>query len=166
MSELPESLRSLLADWAKLWEVSGLEAELEVSFSPRLKRSLGRCRPAAARITLKAELRGGPPERLAEVLCHEAAHVAVYRKYGPVARAHGAEWQALVRAAGYEPRIRAQAPTGEAGAAPTGRLEYEHRCPVCHTVRYARRPVTRWRCAECLDAGLDGEMIITRRAEA
>ena len=93
------------------------------------------------------------------------AHVAAHRLHGPTAKLHGPEWQALVRAAGFEPRIRTRdaSPaqrTARKGA--TGRI-YEHRCPVCQTVRTARRPMTTWRCAECLDAGLDGALVITRR---
>lgn len=168
---LPTGLRRLLASWATLWDTPGLEDDLTVAFSARLTRSLGRCRPATGRITLRAELRGGPPERLAEVLCHEAAHVAVFQKHGREARPHGPEWRALVAAAGFEPRTGARGESTSAAMEATDesptprRLAYEHRCPVCHTVRLARRPVPRWRCAECLDAGLDGEMIITRRAD-
>lgn len=167
---MPASLRSLVASWAELWETPGLEDAVAVTFSHRLRRSLGRCRPAAGRVTLSADLRDGPAERLAEVLCHEVAHVAVYHKYGRAARPHGPEWRRLVAATGHEPRVREVAselgsgmPT--ASPHPPARLAYEHRCPVCQTVRFARRPVSRWRCAECLDAGLDGVMVITRRSE-
>ncbi|MBX6363591.1 MAG: SprT-like domain-containing protein [Gemmatimonadetes bacterium] len=179
-------LRALLTAWAAAWGDAGLTDAVAISFSPRLRRSLGRCRPATGRITLRADLRDGPAARLAEVLCHEAAHVAVHRRHGRAARPHGPEWRALVEAAGYEPRRlgvdapndRAGAPTRSAAAepvralgtpptaappAPRRRYRYEHRCPVCHTVRWARRPVRTWRCAECLDAGLAGERLITRR---
>jgi hypothetical protein len=33
---------------------------------------------------------------------------------------------------------------------------FEHRCPVCQSVRLARRRMTAWRCAECVEAGLNG----------
>lgn len=180
-------LRALVSAWAAAWGDAGLADAVAVSFSPRLRRSLGRCRPAAGRITLRADLRDGPEARLAEVLCHEAAHVAVHRRHGRAARPHGPEWRALVEAAGYEPRrlgadpppdrARAGSPAGPAAAEPAGsrptppaaarrnpaaRYRYEHRCPVCHTARWARRPVRAWRCAECLDAGLAGELLITR----
>jgi ribosomal protein L37AE/L43A len=39
---------------------------------------------------------------------------------------------------------------------------YLHWCPVCHSRRFARRPMARWRCAECVDAGLPGALQITR----
>jgi SprT-like family len=47
------------------------------------------------------------------------------------------------------------------GGDPAARVRFAHRCPVCQTVRYARGPVHRWRCAACLDAGLDGVLEIT-----
>lgn len=185
------SLPDLITHWSARWHTPDLAERLTITFSARLRRSLGRCRPATGRITLQAALRDGPPERLAEVLCHEAAHVAVYLLHGASARPHGDEWRALVTAAGFTPRVHAGTSTPlpwravhsdtessasshptqpTAAAGPTysprdhaPRLPYEHRCPVCHTVRYARGPVPRWRCAECLDVGLAGELCVTRR---
>jgi hypothetical protein len=43
---------------------------------------------------------------LEEVLCHELAHVAVYRLHGRAVRPHGPEWKGLVAAAGFKPRAR------------------------------------------------------------
>jgi ribosomal protein L37AE/L43A len=36
-----------------------------------------------------------------------------------------------------------------------------HRCPVCHSVRRAKRPVQQWRCRSCHEAGLNGCLEIT-----
>ena len=150
--------------WSKLWDLPELSESVSVVFSRRLTSTLARCRPAEGRIVLRADLRDAPARRLDEVLCHELAHVAVHRLHGPSAKPHGPEWQALVRAAGFQPRIRTRdASHGKRNArrAAAGRI-WEHRCPVCQSVRTARRPMTAWRCAECLDAGLDGALIITR----
>lgn len=163
-----QELREAVAGWARLWGVPGLEDMVTLTFSPRLRRSLGRCRPATGRITLQSALRDAPPAALLEVLCHEAAHVAAHRIAGPEAKPHGPEWRRLVEAAGYEASVRRMEATASPARAgdgtPPGRLVYEHRCPVCQTARFARRPVPAWRCAECLDAGLSGEMIVTRHA--
>ena len=43
------------------------------------------------------------------------------------------------------------------------RYLYIHRCPVCQAEQIARRAVRRWRCAACVEAGLDGELEIWRR---
>jgi predicted SprT family Zn-dependent metalloprotease len=149
----------LLEDWAQTWGVPHLATAVTVRFSHRLQRSLGRCQPSLGLVTLSAALKAGDQNVLAEVLCHEVAHIAAYRLHGPRARAHGKEWRDLVSAAGFEPRVLAR----EAGAPRTRRSRkrsYEHRCEVCQLVRYGGRPVPQWRCAECLSAGLAGTLTI------
>jgi predicted SprT family Zn-dependent metalloprotease len=161
---MSDELRSLITKWGALWGVPDLESGISVTFSGRLKKSLGRCRPSLGRITLRSDLQNENSSRLVEVLCHEAAHVAAYKLFGSAAAPHGPEWRSLVTQAGFEPHVRTAGPSAEQRAPSEGppTLAYEHRCPVCHTVRYARRPVSRWRCAECLDTGLPGELVITR----
>jgi 8-oxo-dGTP pyrophosphatase MutT (NUDIX family)/predicted SprT family Zn-dependent metalloprotease len=163
--------RARLEVWGRIWGVPDLADVTTVAFSTRLRRSLGRCRPASGRITLHAALKCDEEDLLAEVLCHEAAHVAAHRLSAGEARPHGVLWRQLVRAAGFEPHTRRQGwPAGVTGHVPgqataraaTGRYTVEHRCPVCHTVRYARRAVPAWRCAECQDNGLPGELVIRR----
>jgi predicted SprT family Zn-dependent metalloprotease len=152
------------AVWGELWGIADLAERVTVSVCHRMRRSLGRCVPAQGTIRLSAVALDAPPEVLAEVLCHEAAHVAVHVLHGAVCQPHGPEWAALVRMAGFEPR------TGlpfEHRNDPFQRqshsdLTYEHRCPVCQSVRLARRPVRRWRCANCVATGLDGRLEITR----
>jgi 8-oxo-dGTP pyrophosphatase MutT (NUDIX family)/predicted SprT family Zn-dependent metalloprotease len=157
-----------LRGWGTIWQDPTLADAVQIRFSTRLRRALGRCRPAAGTITLQASLLHDRPELLMEVLCHEAAHIAAWRRFGPAARPHGAEWRALVHAAGFEPRVRAHilasAPPRQVGSPPL--LPFEHRCPVCQFVRYARRPVSVWRCAACRAGGGSGELTITRRTPA
>jgi hypothetical protein len=109
--------------------------------------------PAAAPDPLDVRLRS-----------HQA--LALYQQGSYVAAR--AEWRALVHAAGFEPRVRAlilaSAPPRQVGSPPL--LPIEHRCPVCQFVRYARRPVSVWRCAACRAGGGSGELTITRRTPA
>jgi len=166
---IPETLQSLARLWAELWGVPGLPDSMRVEYSTRFRSSLGLCRPALGRIRLAAHLKDGDPDLLEEVLCHELAHVAVHRLHGREAKPHGPEWKRLVREAGFEPRLRIMT---EEGRGPTQsphrrnqpRPRWEHRCPVCHSRRMAGRPVPEWRCAECLEAGLSGKMVITKLA--
>jgi predicted SprT family Zn-dependent metalloprotease len=158
-------IRCLLRRWGDIWGVPELAGSVEIGFSSRLRRSLGRCRPAAGRISLHSDLQHSLRHRFPEVLCHEAAHIAVYKLFGVGARPHGAEWATLVEAAGFEASTHSTEPLLPHDRPPafSGVLEYEHRCPVCHAVRFARRPVPRWRCAECLESGLSGEFVVTHR---
>jgi predicted SprT family Zn-dependent metalloprotease len=146
--------------------VVGLERRLEVTFSGRFRRSLGRCVPAAGEIRLAAFLLAGTQAVLWEALCHEAAHAAVYELYGRGPAPHGEEWRALMRAAGFQPRVRVPASLLPDASVRWQRAEslWEHRCPICHASRVARRRVPQWRCAACRAAGLEGELITTRVA--
>ncbi|MEZ4416163.1 MAG: SprT family zinc-dependent metalloprotease [Gemmatimonadota bacterium] len=163
---IPPDLEPLVRQWGRRWGLPDLADHLSVRFSDRMTRSLGRCRPASGRVRLAAHLQDGPAALLEEVLCHEVAHVAVHQLQGRGSPPHGPIWRELVEAAGYPARMRAPATsTATAPSRPTGpRPRYVHRCPVCHTERMARRPVPEWRCAECLAAGLDGRLEITRLA--
>lgn len=158
-STLSELLHQV-AQWSTLWGVPGLENRLTLAFSARLRTALGRAVPNRQSVRLNAALLHGPQPLMLEVLCHEVAHLAVFELHGRV-RPHGAEWQALVHAAGFTPRIRAAVGDIES-VIPSLRARqlYDHRCPVCQARRIARRRVTQWRCAACIDAGLDGHLVI------
>ena len=79
---IPEPLRERAQGWARLWEVPDPPERVTVEFSRRFRTSPGLCRPAGGRIRLSAHLENGHGELLEEVLCHEQAHVAVYRLHG------------------------------------------------------------------------------------
>lgn len=156
-------LRHLVESWARTWGLPGFERKLRISFSPRFRRSLGRCNPATREIRLAAFLLTAPPAVLSEALCHEAAHAAVHALNGTEVRPHGAEWRALMQAAGFEPRVKLPAhllPDVPPRQRRPGKL-WNHRCPVCHASRVARCRVPRWRCAACRAAGLEGALVIT-----
>ena len=154
----------LVAEWAARWGTPGLESRLSVEVSTRMRTSLGRCAPALTQLRIASFLLAAPSNLIREVLCHEAAHAAVYELHGSGVRPHGSEWKQLMRLAGYLPRVRI--PTAELEALPAAvrraRVLWEHRCPVCQMVRMAGRPVRGWRCARCLGAGMRGELVISR----
>jgi len=144
-----------------------------ITYSPRLRRSLARTYAARREIRLHAALKDAPRALVDEILVHELAHITVHERYGDTVRPHGPEWQAVVRAAGYEPKIRytiddlgdalGGALTARRPRKPRATLSYDHRCPTCGMVRTAKKPVPRWRCAACVAAGLDGCLVITTR---
>jgi ribosomal protein L37AE/L43A len=70
-----------------------------------------------------------------------------------------------MRSLGLTPRMRILlAPAEAALSARSGpaRIRYEHRCPVCHAVRFARRRMSQWRCRECVTVGLPGLLEVAR----
>ena len=163
LANVLERWRPRIDDWARQWGVAGLESRLALQVSPRMFRSLGRCAPHKLELRVAAFLLDGPTELLDEVLCHEAAHAAVFELHGSAPKPHGQEWRALMDAAGFPARLRIPVP-GELGARrkQEGRATWAHRCPVCHATRLAGRPVRQWRCAVCREAGLSGELEIRR----
>ena len=133
-----------------------------IEFSERLRSALGRTRVDVRRVRLNPILVRTSEKILEEVLCHELAHIAVYERFGSSVKPHGPEWAIFVRQAGYEPRLRISV----AGSSTLiSDRRFEHLCPVCQTTRCAKRPMRRWRCASCVDAGLEGKLIIRRQVK-
>jgi SprT protein len=153
---------ALLRRWAREWGLTELPADIRIAYNPRLRRSLAKCSPRTGTISLNPLLTTAPPAKLAEVLCHEVAHVAAFRLYGRTVRPHGPEWAHLVRSAGYEPHLRAP-PLDENARRRRSPRVYEHVCPICQQAWRARRSVRQWRCGDCLNAGLSGELVISKR---
>lgn len=164
-TQLPNRLLQALNSWGKKWGIPEIAGTVTFSYSNRLFRTFARCHPLQHRIVMREDLARAPYCFLAEVVCHELAHLATYRLHGPLAKPHGKEWQELVRSAGFEPRIRIQNVSAEKPIRKRriSTTIFEHRCPVCQIVKVSRRRVVNWRCAACLDSGLDGAMVITRK---
>lgn len=148
---------------AATWGVPRLPALVTFRFNGRLRTTIARwviksqCLEVGGRFM---ELEGGH----LEILLHELAHAAAVIKYGVGVRPHGPEWRTLVHEAGFQPNARRtlHGSVGKAVAAaskPSASL-YEHRCLVCHAVRYARKPMASWRCVECASSGLNGKLAI------
>ena len=130
---------------------------MTIQFSDRLKSSLGRTRVDTCTVRLNSLLVTANKQLLDEVLCHELAHIAVYEHFGASVKPHGEEWGKLVKQAGFKPRLRIHV-DGEKSIVSAER--FEHLCPVCQTIRYAKRPMKVWRCGNCVDAGLEGMLLI------
>ncbi|MEI8360441.1 MAG: SprT family zinc-dependent metalloprotease [Deltaproteobacteria bacterium] len=98
--------RALVVGFATTWARPGLEETITIELSTRLTRAIGRAMPRSRRIRLAATVAEAPDTTIAEILCHEVAHIVAWDLFGASARPHGREWAALMRAAGFEPRIR------------------------------------------------------------
>ncbi len=128
-------MKSLVATWATIWGTPGLEDRLTISFSTRMTRSLGRCQPDRAVVRLASWLREDRRELLHEVLCHEAAHAAVVELHGRGARPHGTEGKELMRAAGFDPRVRIPTPEIPVSVRARGNLRRKRHRPILRRLR-------------------------------
>jgi predicted SprT family Zn-dependent metalloprotease len=163
-SILPLPLMDRIGQWFLLWQLAGFERHITVSFSSRLRRTLGRCYPKRRRISVARQLKDMDSSILEEVLCHECAHLTAFELHGENCRPHGPEWAELMRIAGYKPRRRLEMDKADSQH-PRSRSQYiyVHSCPICQSQRLARRPVRSWRCTDCMALGLDGHLEIKRR---
>ena len=161
--------RDFIRVWSEIWKHPGLEDTISIVVSKRLYRSLARVQLHKRIIRLSYPVSLSNELALREILCHEVAHIVAFDRNGPKISPHGEQWAELMRAAGYEARVRIN-PVDIGIKMPkiTKKIhfrklyKYEHRCPVCHLRKTAGRPVRQWRCMACLDAGLSGELEITR----
>jgi len=164
--QLPESAYEVVACLGILWGVESLEKRLILKFSRRMIRSLGNYRPERAVIHLNKILANPRNAKiLGEVLCHEAAHAAVFFLFGRGCKPHGPQWRLLVEAAQFMPRTRI--PEGEVhGHLHSKRRKgyrYTHRCLDCGAILRSRRTDRRWRCKNCLSSGFDGYLELLKR---
>ncbi len=150
--------------FAALWSLPAIAETASVRFSTRLRRAWGRANLDRRTVTLAAVLEDDP-SLLESVLCHELAHIAAYILVGRSERSHGVTWQRLVTEAGYRPSPRLS-DGAAAHPAQRTRRHYLHRCPVCGFSRRAGKPMTTWRCADCVAAGLEGDLVITEEQRA
>jgi predicted SprT family Zn-dependent metalloprotease len=139
---------------SRLWRVS--LADVTIVFSTRFRTSVGSANFRARRVAISASLRG---REAREVLCHELAHLAARGLVGTRERHHGPTWRALVTSAGLPARTALKKRDVVPRVTP---VVFLHSCPVCDFTRRAKRPVPRWRCADCARAGLGGRLVITK----
>ena len=145
------------------WGVGTGFDNLSLTISTRMRRTLARCYPRLRRVVLSQRVLALSSKQLREVACHELAHIAAYQLFGSRARPHGIEWQRLVSMAGYPPSPYSAVSSSRSMKQPKTRARgVVHVCPICQTRRFGVRSVPRWRCAECMAAGLSGELQIRR----
>ncbi len=100
-----ERLYQSLQEWSISWGLSRLARDVDITFAEDLNGDLGQCDLPRHVITLHASLLFSENEDLLfETLCHEAAHLVAYHRYGTGIESHGIEWQEYMEKAGYEPR--------------------------------------------------------------
>lgn len=153
-----------IARYAELWSFPELEEIVSMHFSPQLKKSWARTNLRTGTITIAASLREND-DLLQQVICHELAHVVAFRRRGRTERPHGPDWQRLMLSAGHAPSLRL--PPKEVllnGSRQVHR--FVHRCSVCGFTRRARKRMTQWRCADCVAAGLDGQLLVSEERPA
>jgi len=157
---LSKKLEMDMRRWSRLWGMPNLSQEVKVRFN-------GRLRSTVARLLHQVDIIEVGPRFIAlrtrrrEILCHELAHAAVSRRPLAGERPHGAVWKTLVQSAGFDAVVRITVQRKSRGSIQSRSLRYEHRCPVCQFVRFGRRPVNGWRCAECVRCGLPGKLTIS-----
>lgn len=168
MLKLPEAFSTEISnrafDWFSVWGYPQLHKQTRVRFSRRMYRSMGRCYPERRLLSLNDALREMRDTEILEVLCHELAHIVAYECFGRDIKPHGKEWRELVQGVGFVPRTKycgdLKLGTMRIRSYPPPR--YLHRCMTCFAQRIARRPMNNWRCAECEENGLRGDLTITR----
>lgn len=159
---LSDALKKRASGWVCQWRVRTLLRQISVRHNKLLRTTVARWLEKEKTLELGQQF-----FRLAmsqdEILCHELAHAASIQIHGRRITPHGSEFHALLAAAGFSPRsalkiskLSSQFPRGNKSS------WYEHRCPVCHAVRFAKKPMKQWGCAECNQHGLHGRLKITK----
>ena len=100
-----DQLEGRLSAFFEVWGLLDRLAHTEVRWNPRLRTSAGRCLPKRLQIELNPGLLAGAPERIDEVLAHEAAHLATSLVHGFGVRPHGREWAGFMAQLGFPPRV-------------------------------------------------------------
>ena len=111
-----------------LWGVIDRLAHVEVIWNRRLRTTAGRAHLSTIQIHLNPRLLARVPERIDEVLTHEAAHLATALVHGRNAQHHGPEWRALMEQAGHDASRTHDFPVE---GLYRSRSWFLHHCPDC-----------------------------------
>lgn len=160
----PDKFTELTEHLTCLWGAEKLIESIHFEWSLKLRRSLGIAYPERNLVRLSTRLKESQyAPLLQEVVCHEVAHVVIFHLHGNHVSVHGEEWRELVRIAGFEPRKDYRIDSLQKSQVDDG-ITYDHRCLICHTNRRAKRPQPQWRCVACMNAKLDGKLVIQSHA--
>lgn len=145
----PERLRRMVREWFALWQVEEHFGRVRIAWSQRLSTGAGRAHLDGGKILLNPRLLARVPAEIPAVLAHEAAHLAVWWRYGPAVGAHGKQWQLLMKQAGF--------PAQACHAYPVEGLRrrqyyWLHLCVGCGA-RSIRRAAARLVCRACGPSG-------------
>ena len=110
-SDTPDQLLEIARAFFARWALPVQLNHLRIEYSYRMTASLARTYPRKALIRLSSLLMREYQDLLPQIICHEAAHLAVYLMHGSDARPHGPEWARLVAAAGFSPHRRLLLPS-------------------------------------------------------
>ena len=147
-----------LKSLAEIWGEPRIRT-LRVQVNSRLRSTVARSKLSSNTLEINKRVSKRSATSQREIMCHEAAHHVVWRRYGTTVNPHGAEWAALMRSAGFKPRATF-IKCGEFSRRQRMPVAFRHTCPVCHFSKRARRRMTLWRCPECSSIGLHGELNI------
>ena len=109
-----QELEAKVCGFFEIWGLLDRLAHAEVHWNPRLRTSAGRCLPKRLQIELNPRLLARAPERIDEVLAHEAAHLATSLVHGFRVRPHGREWAGFMAMLGLPPRVTHDLPVERA----------------------------------------------------
>jgi len=162
---LSDDLNARASGWIRRWGVPTLLQQISLRRNDSLRTTIARWRENEKCLEL------GPiffrmRRRQDEIVCHELAHAAALQIHGEGISPHGSEWRALITAAGYLPSATFTAAKSSSQVSRrVGGTWYEHRCPVCHAARFAKKRMPQWRCPECTEHGLPGLLEVNKSEE-
>jgi predicted SprT family Zn-dependent metalloprotease len=148
--ELPTSgeLHDYGEELLALWDATEISGAWRAEWNSRMRTRAGVAYLEALRIELNPRLLARHPEQVSECLAHELAHLVVHRRHGRAASAHGPEWAALMKIAGFAPsRVHHFDTRGLKQE--RRRYVYLHQCVACGAHWIARKVRRDLVCRDC-----------------
>ncbi len=143
-----ETLIMVAERCGRVWEMPELAASVKISYSPRLRTSLGQAVLEKRRVELNTRLLQAHPDQLIPTLIHELAHVAVHMRYGRVPP-HGRHFRVLMAAMALNAKATHNLPTARLIRRGRRKFFYVHKCSDCGYSFVARRPRRDCYCRRC-----------------
>ena len=83
-----DRIQAKSAEYFLLWDMPDIVGSVVIQFSDQLRATLGRTHVNVRKVRLNSLLVCVNEKILDEVLCHECAHIAVYERFGRIAKPH------------------------------------------------------------------------------